>query len=249
MMERTAELFELIEAYLSGGMGETERAAFELRIRESKELEMEVEKHRILSEALKDDAALAFRKKVSTIAGDFKAKQKSTVNSPNIGTPKNHFLKVAAGVLVLFGLGVVLWWQINTRASTYDRYYEPYAIEGVMRGADADALAVVAKNYAKGKYVEVIPQLVNLIEQHPEKTELQLYLANSYLQTDQALSAITLLKRIEVGNPRFEAARWYLALSYLKADDKAAAKTVVEELIAYDGIYRSQAEGVLGELQ
>lgn len=249
MMERTAELFELIEDYLSGGMGETERAAFELRIRESKELEMEVEKHRILSEALKDDAALAFRKKVSTIAADFKEAKIGAPDPHRIGTPRSGFLKLAAAVIVLLGLGVVLWWQVIASESTFDRYYEPYATEGAMRGADDDALSAVAKDYAHGKYVEVIPELVHLIEQHPEKTELQLYLAISYLQTDRAQLAITLLKRIEVGNARFEAARWYLALSYLKTGDVAAATPVLEELIAYDGIYRTQAEAALGEMK
>ncbi len=248
MIARTPALFELIEAYLNGRMSDAERLKFEARIKENPDLEMEVEKHRILSEALQDEELLTFRKKVAMIATDFRQEQTNTTDLQAAANPRGAFWKVAATILVLLGLGVVLWWQINADKSTFDRYFEPYNVEDTMRGTEEDALTAVAKNYADGKYTEVIPRLVDLIEQHPENTEIQLYLANSYLQTDQASLAIALLKKIELGNARFEAARWYLALSYLKADDGAAAKAVIEKLIAYDGIYKAQAQAVLNEL-
>ena len=103
-MERTQELFEKIELYLSQELPAQEVIAFEKEISMDSELELEVEKHRELQRVLSDTDTLLFKEKLHKISTEIK--QESSEEST---TSYSLFWKIAASIIIVFGVWTLLW--------------------------------------------------------------------------------------------------------------------------------------------
>ncbi|MCB0610354.1 MAG: hypothetical protein KDD12_21705 [Lewinella sp.] len=92
-------LYEQIEAYLAGDLPGEERRSFERQLAEDPVLAAEVALHRQAAKALGDPEKLAFRQKLTELAGEFP--ESPGRKGPNL---RRWF------PLILAGLFVALWW-------------------------------------------------------------------------------------------------------------------------------------------
>ncbi len=244
-MERTQELFEKIEGYLNNTLSQDELTAFEKQMTESEALQQEVEKHRALHDALSDTDVLAFREKVIKIGKEIKAEEQQS------GSGFSKFWKIAAVVLVLVSVGSLLWFTMGSKDSPkelYAEYYKPFPVEDVTRGESVnEKLKDILSKYTNGQYDKVVIALEKW-KDSIGKEQVKLYLANSYLNTNKEEKAIPIFQNVSINSQYYENARWYLALTHLKLDQIPQLKQVLQQLIAYNGIYKEKAEALLKEL-
>ncbi|MDY8138477.1 hypothetical protein [Aquimarina sp. 2201CG5-10] len=245
-MKRTQEIFEKIEGYLAKTLSQEERAAFEKELSINPELENEVEKHRILHQTLSDQDTLDFKEKLIKISKEIKEEEQ--IKSTN----KSFFSywKIAASIIVLLGIGAILWSTIepgDKMTDLYLSYYVAYPVEDATRGGTKDDLDAIMTDYVKKNYDKVI----NALETSPllsDKEQLRLYLGNSFLNNNQEEKAILQFQNIQADSRFYEDANWYLALTYLKLGEVKKIPPLLQEIIQYNGIYKNKASKLLDEL-
>ncbi len=107
----------------------------------------------------------------------------------------------------------------------------PDAIEGLKQ--------YNAKNYAKA-----ISSLNNVVAKEPNNFEAKYYLGMSYMQLNKNIEAIKQFDAILLNNDQewFDDARYQKALAHLKIDDKQTAEALLQQIIAENGKYKTEAE-------
>ena len=246
-MKRTQELFEKIERYLAKELSNDEILAFEKEMAMDQELKEEVDKHRDLHQVFQDTDTLKFREKLQKISAELKEEELAKKNS----TSYFSYLKIAASVIVILGVGTLLWNNFNKKdkfSDVYLSYYEPYPVEDVTRGEAISNLSMVMNNYTKRDYDKVILELLE-IPPSAISEQLRLYLGNSYLNINNEKEALKQFEIISDTSKYYEDATWYRALTYLKLGENQESTVILEEIIEYNGIYKESAEKLINELK
>ncbi|WP_299218871.1 hypothetical protein [uncultured Aquimarina sp.] len=243
-MERTQELFEKIEGYLAQTLSEEEVLAFEKEIAENFELKREVEKQRELHQVLSDRDTLDFKEKLQKISAEVKKEQSKS---------NTYFLywKIAASIIIILGVGTLLWNNLNKTDSfsdLYASYYTPYPAEDITRGDTANEWDDIVKNYSKGNYDKVISELTKTTS-FTTLEQFGLYLGNSYLNTGKEREALLQFETISNESRYHEAANWYRALTHLKLGEIKKSSEILKEIINYNGIYKEKAMQLIQELK
>ncbi|WP_298548627.1 hypothetical protein [uncultured Aquimarina sp.] len=242
-MERTQELFEKIEGYLTQTLSKEEVLAFEKEMAEDSELKRELEKQRELHKVLSDKDTLDFKEKLQKISAEIK-KEQSRSNT------YFSYWKIAASIIIILGVGTLLWNNLNKTnnfSDLYASYYKPYPVEDVTRGDTTNEWEEIVKNYSEGNYDSVISKL--------EKTNsfitserIRLYLGNSYLNTGKEREALLQFEMISDASRYRETANWYRALTHLKLGETNKSLEILKEIINYNGIYKEKAMQLKAEL-
>jgi len=238
-MKRTPELFEKIEGYLFGTLSKEELLTFEKEMAIDSELIHEVEKQRELHRVLSDTDTLNFKEKLQKISAE--VKQEQSVN--NSTTTQFSYWKIAATIIVLLGIGTLLWNNFNTAdgfLDLYASYYEPYPAEDITRGDALSELDMIMKNYGQGNYDNVISELTKDASLSISD-QLRLYLGNSYLSIGKEQEALLQFEAIGNISKYYEEANWFRALTYLKKGEVKKSTEILEKLVLYNGIYKEKA--------
>lgn len=245
-MERTQELFEKIEEYLAGTLSKEKVIAFEKEIAADNKLKQEVETQRDLHRVLKDKDTLKFKERLQEISREIKDEEQSVASNGD----SFSYWKIAASVVILIGLGTLLWNNYNKAdrvTDLYISYYTPYPAEDVTRGDTKSDLDAIMKSYSKGNYKEVISKLEELLT-ISNKEQLRLYLGNSYLNTGKEKEAILQFKNVSDTSRYYEDAVWYKALTYLKLGDVKKSIPILEEIVSFNGLYKKNALHLISKL-
>ncbi|AXT52322.1 hypothetical protein D1818_16285 [Aquimarina sp. BL5] len=243
-MERTQELFEKIEGYLAQTLSEEEVLAFEKEIAEDSELERELEKQRELHRVLSDRDTLNFKEKLQKISAEVKKEQLKS-------NTYFSYWKIAASIIIILGVGTLLWNNLNKTDSfseLYASYYRPYPAEDVTRGDTANEWDDIVKNYSKGNYDTVISKLEKTISISASE-QFRLYLGNSYLNSGKEQEAILQFEMISDASRYREAANWYRSLTHLKLGEIKKSSEILKEIINYNGVYKEKAMQLKAELK
>ncbi|WP_299313462.1 hypothetical protein [uncultured Aquimarina sp.] len=243
-MERTQELFEKIEGYLAQTLSKEELLAFEKEIAEDSELKHELEKQRELHQVLRDRDTLDFKEKLQKISAEVKEEQSKS----NIYF---SYWKIAASIVIILGLGTLLWNNLSKTDSfsdLYASYYTLYPAEDSTRGDTANEWGEVVKNYTKGNYDAVISKLEKTTSLITSE-QFRLYLGNSYLNTGKEQEALLQFQMISDTSRYGEAANWYRALTHLKLGDIKKSSEILNKIINYNGIYKEKAMQLKAELK
>ncbi len=241
MIQRNQDIFERIERYMQGEMTEQEKSAFEAEIATNPDLQREMEKHKELVDALKDQEILDFRRKIQTIEGKEKAQARSL---------RKRLMRFAAAIVLIIGLTAVIWYTFRADTKNlYENYFTAYPVESQIRGSEVEGISNALDLYKDGEYEEAIPGLEQMLMKEPENGLLKIYLGNSLMEFNEMRKAVGLFTEFNSEMAYYEEARWYLALAYLKMDQKESSKSVLKEIIEYDGIYKDKAESLLIELE
>ncbi len=246
-MERTEKTYDQIERYLSGAMTDQERLKFEDELHKNRALQNEFVKHKTMHMSLKDVDFLAFRKRLADIENEI-----STATSWRqrvINLVKRNW-RVAASIAILIGITALLVLQ-NQKAEVqlYDKYYVPFPIEDLTRTpSDRSYETKILNAYTEKNYEKAQSGLETLVVTYPDSLVYQLYLGNCYLNTGRTTEAINIFQNFNNNDAFYETALWYRALSHLKLNEIQAAKSLLNTLIDYDGIYGNEAKKLLEDL-
>lgn len=245
-MERTQELFEKIELYLLNELPADETIAFEKQISMDSELELEVEKHRELQRVLSDTDTLLFKEKLHKISKEIK---QESLDEKAISY--SFIWKIAASIVIIVGVGTLLWNILNTSedfSDLYAAYYELYPVEDVIRGNTQVEKDIIMKSYADGDYQKVVSILSDNTS-FPLTEQFRLYLGNSYLNLGNEQEALKQFQQISDDSKYSENANWYQALTYLKLKNAEKSSALLKEIVDFDGVYKEKAQELLTKLE
>ena len=166
-----------------------------------------------------------------------KMKEEETKSIPipteNKGKILKMFLAVAAASALFFFCWQFIATEKNTPEQLFAQSYEPYAASISTRGLTSEKSLIQANSYYNGQnYQAAIPPLKTALSNHPNNSDLELALGNSYLFSNQIDLAITHFQNIiQRKDPLYtDQANWYLALSYLKNDQPEKCKNILQLL-------------------
>lgn len=174
-------------------------------------------------------------------------------------SPSQWWSKVAAvAVLLIMAWAAWGYYQYQKPASLYANYFadsEQQEAYQAVRGKTSTlpGLAPALEAYQQQDYQQSYAQFQQLREDHPFSGLVLRYTAMSAMQLGDFYAAEQALQQslsIENTSTERAAARWYLALVYLRMGQEAPAKEQLQHLTeAGDGMYASQANKLLGELE
>ena len=232
----------VMEKYLLGNLGDSEREAFEQHFFECDECFARLE-------------ALQGARQVLAAEPISRAFQ--------IGRPqrlRTWGWPVAAAAVVVIGLIALLWWvmrpQLPRMASLSPALaelarIEPPIYEPVrLRGAQDEAqrrFRTAMEFYSTGDYASAIPGLEEAANLDPSAANISFYLGASYLLTDRTAKGIAELDRtVELGDtPYLEEALLLLAKGHLTSGDISQSRTDLRRVVELNGDLSDQALAML----
>ena len=233
---------ELIHKYLSDELSEAELGMFNDKLKEeSFRIEL-MEQGRNL-DSLKD-----------YINEGFKDELKQTENITNSG----HLQKMAPykWLFLLLSLLVISFLAYFSFASKEDpvyladKYFTPYPPETNVRGVEnTTTFSQAMKDYANEDFKKAITGFSSI---NPKNENLEIYLACSYLKTNNFEAAFQTLNKIQVQPDDSEIIQnieWFKVISLLGLDKKEEALALLNKIKNTDShIFKSKANQLIKEL-
>lgn len=249
-MKRTPELFEKIEAYLNNQMELNDKEAFVKSLQNDESLRLEIERHKLLQEAIQDQGKVNFHNKLTKIGKELRQEELSDNEILNQVNTK-QVLKIAAVVILVISSVFAIFQLIPSKSNEdiYQAYYSPFPLESSLRGEQEPKSVInIKQGYKDGDYLNVIPELENLIKESPDQHVLKLYLATCYFEKNRHDKADALLNSIPTDSKLWQKALWYQSLAKLKLGEKDQAKVLLDQLINGKGSFKEKAIKLRKEL-
>ncbi|WP_062061616.1 tetratricopeptide repeat protein [Aquimarina longa] len=248
-MNRSLSTFDKIEDFLANRLSIEDHAAFKKEMTKNSQLQLEVERHRILQDVLRDKRVLDFKKNLQSIQQEFYEEE----NVEIIEKQKSlyRYWKIAAVVILLLGVSGMIWQTFiptNLMQDLYTAYYTPYPITVGTRSETEENWETIVEEYAIGNYTKVV-SVFETLDTISLTEEMKLCIGNSYLHTHQEQKAIVMFSNIRKDSGLYEDALWYLTLTYIKMEECKNAITILEKIMLYNGKYRDKAIQVKEKLQ
>ncbi len=241
-----SQIFNRIEAYLSGEMNETEATAFDKEIANNEELAAAVDRHLLAHDAIEvmiEDNLRAEMKDWS--AAENKNK---TAKIHQIGQKKGssgkvrrlfYSLAAAASVAIVVGFFGLQFSNINYSDDALSAGAYNFDLSATRStNTDQNPLATGLTAYENADYAAAIQFFQNIPVANPQYNEAQFYLGHSLYQNktyDQAINAFQ--KVINTNDLRYkEAAEWYQVVNYLAAKKQGNEfTTLLNQLVTDEG--------------
>jgi len=249
-MSITEEQNQLIVKYIDQTLDNEERILFETNLQISESFRIELERTEVLKAGLK---AVEKAEEIEQIRKAFDEFDTESDNRIVMKPTNKRFISLglAASFSLIACFIYFVWLKPNTINSgdIYQTYYQTFPADSETRSGKSIAQAM--NLYEAEKYEEAIPFLREKLKDSDNQM-LPVYLANAYLQIDQAENALKVLKaRTDTlaGNSySLQYYRWYLGLSYLKIEKTEKALVVFRELAKEKGIYQEKSIEILDKL-
>ncbi|MEL7531675.1 MAG: hypothetical protein AAFN10_10225 [Bacteroidota bacterium] len=227
-----ADTIASIEAYLAGNMTEEEHLAFAERLSHEPELQAKLAQFKQSQAVLEQAVSMRLKRQMqqmqrSTVRQEKSISQKQGKQVKPLRLQWLRWGAVAALACLVLLAGI--WW--SNPSSSYQDYFEPYALASGLRG-EANAQAAWQAAYQQKDYEQARALLAEIAHDETAWVEAQLYLGNIALaQQDPAAAIAPLNAVIEVQSVRFQSsAEWYLLLAYWGKGDKRSAKQLSQKI-------------------
>ena len=226
----------LFENYILEDLSETEKDAFETRLKTDSKFKESFETYKELSSFLEhtfenEEASTVFKNNLKAISKKHFQKQEAT---KKIIQFKPWHYAVAASIALL--IGMTLFNKLSN--PVYDDYADYDSISLTVRGTQ-DGLLKTAENAFNTKdFAKAEVALKELLLTDEENSELQFYRGVTNIELNNFAMADWLLKGLKEGHSVYKnKATWYLALSKLKQKKYDASleilKTIPEDAEDY----------------
>ena len=226
----------LFESYILGDLPETEKIAFETRLKTDTIFNESFNTYKELSSFLEhkisnDATSTAFQNNVKNISKAYFEKQETPKKAINF---KPWQYAMAASVALL--IGIVLFNNLATPS------YSDYATHGnislTVRGEQETLLQTAENAFNARDFVKAEEAFNSLMLIDGDNVEIQFYNAIANLELNDFETAEILLNNIKNGESAYKnKAIWYLALSKLKQNEHDACleilKTIPEDAEDY----------------
>ncbi|MGI9552413.1 MAG: tetratricopeptide repeat protein [Aurantibacter sp.] len=247
----------LIEKYLEGNLGASEREAFEKRLEDDPEFGQSVVQMENMVSGIKHAGRKDIAKKLADLEATLpEVELEETSNVIELKQSRYRYWGAIAAGLALVLISSLFLLNYNsgqTEQDLFTAYYEPYSGD-LSRSGEEDLFDKTKKAeyaYALGQYAVAIPLFEEVISQEPT-SKLRFYLGNAYLSTGEGSKAAQQFEAVlrDIDYPLQDQAQWYLALSYLKAGNVDMARTNLEIITENSGsFYHQKAKEVLDRIK
>jgi hypothetical protein len=255
--------YELIERFNAGELTGDDLSNFLQRIQDDPELAREVEFSKGIDDfffkniekiELREQLEKAYEKTILSRQKNRHAEIK-TKRWYNI----KKIYKIAAGVLILLGLGTgIIICVMNVPSKNerlYAEYFKVYESTSNVRGdniSDEDKFQTALDYYDKEDFRNSAISLGEICKSNPENIEARFYKGISEMENKNFDNAILSLSIVSKDSTTLfkEQASWYLALCYLEKNDILNTKVILRKIIANScEYYRKQAVSLMKDLE
>lgn len=263
-MKENSEILKLIESYLEGELSDTEKVAFEQRLKTDEDLAKHLQLHQEVDLALGDPKSLEMENILSEIGDEFSEKYQTPIKEITPPT-RNRFLRPLSIAASLILLAAVLWWQFGNNSSTdpqqlFTDFYQPYSVSNTIRstnGSPDSKLADGQKKYQDKNYKEAISIFEDILKVEKPTSEqtpaVHFFKGLSHLELDEYMQADDDLNQVlNISNHTYtQQAQWYLAL--IKLNQGQTDRTIfwLKEVLktSTNGKFAEQARQLLEALE
>ncbi|MCZ4693670.1 hypothetical protein DWB61_00175 [Ancylomarina euxinus] len=244
--------FDRIDNYLDGLLNENEILDFEKDLMDDLDLEMELNLHNEINEAIMEEDVMELRSKLEAI----------DIPAP-IEKRKARFQgkwRIAAASMILFigmaGIYSMLGNKPYSNEEIFRNYYKPYGIVINTRSAsDADnadkILEQALKSYESKNYRAALSLFQTILDKDSTNLTSNFYSGISNIQVQEYPKAnknfIRVLKH--KNNLFIEQSEWYLGICYLMTNEREKAKETYSAIAKGNSFYRTKAKEILNKLE
>jgi tetratricopeptide (TPR) repeat protein len=171
--------------------------------------------------------------------------------------PKRKIYYAAASLALLIATGGIVYEYSKpplNNSAIYSKYFAPYEVSVTYRSGneEVDRILINAlEKYENQDYKNAVQLFEKVLETRSNDIAANLYSGISLMETEKYQKATKSFQTIITHNNNLfiEQAKWYLAMCYIKTDHTEKARSILNELVAYDSFYKKPAKKVLRDLQ
>ena len=235
----------LIESYLAGEMGDSDKLKFEHKLNGDRDLSNEVKLRRDTDKILENMDVISLRNKLSAI-------EKSKNNRNPVLRRVPVYTKYAGIIFGLILIGSVSLYEgknLNGE-QVLDRYYKTYEPLTAQRSGKVVAntdFKMALEFYNTHEYGKAAVLFSKVVDTNPRDMQSELLVGLSNFEDKKYTEAKKSFVNVINDNNNFfiESAKWYLALCYIKIDEKQKAVDLLEVIKKENGLYSKDAKKII----
>lgn len=244
--------FDRIEDFLDGGLSDDQLKEFEKDLLNDPDLQMELDLHQEVDEAIMENDIMDLRSKLEAIETPPKEQEKRKfkyLTKWNI---------VAASLALFIGLGSLMF-LVNNKSSysnekVYSNYYKPYKMVVNTRSADANIdnmLVTALKSYEARDYHTALALFKQILDKDSTNITSNFYSGISNLEINEYGKANKNFTRVikHKNNLFIEQSEWYLGFCYLMTNERDKAIKQFNTIARGNSFYKAKAQEILSKLE
>ena len=239
--------YDLLEPYLQGKLDETERSAFEQRLKTDAELQQQLALYQKIREANQDKDLSAFEKKLQAAqTAHFKRPDRSLKS-----IRRRILIWVPAAVLVLSFVYFFGKKYLDAGPGDPAEIYAQYAQHdfSFQEMSNGNELAEMENLLNAGQFAEVLPKLDEFLKNQPDRADVQLAKGIALMETGKAAQAIEIFTELGAQYSLYLAeSQWYTALAYLKQGQLDESLSYLQQIPKNASRY-AEAQGLIRALR
>jgi len=245
--------FDRIENYLDGQLNENENLDFEKDLMDDLDLEMELNLHNEINEAIMEDDIMDLRSKLEAIDIPTTHEEKRKIKF------LSKWRVAAASMTLLIGLASVYFMLGNKKYSNEElflSYYKPYSIVINTRSSSATdnsdkVLEQALQSYESKNYRAALSLFRTILDKDSTNLTGNFYSGVSNIQIQEYPQANKNFTRVldHKNNLFIEQSEWYLGFCYLMTNEREKAKEVFTAIAKGNSFYKSKAKEILTKLE
>lgn len=244
--------FDRIEDFLDGDLNQEQLKEFEQDLLDDSDLQMELDLHQEIDEAIMENDIMNLRSKLEAI------------ETPSTPTEKRKFKFLtkwniaAASLALLIGLGSLMYIFNNnstySKDKIYSNYYKPYNVVVNTRSSDAtvDHILMNAVNsYESKDYRTALTLFQKILDKDSTNITSNFYSGISNIEINEYSQANKNFTRVikHKNNLFIEQSEWYLGFCYLMTNEKDKAIKQFNTIAKGNSFYKSKAQEILNRLE
>lgn len=232
-MSSAQEEHDRIEKYILGQLEIAEKEAFEVKLQASPELQVLVEDHKALLDAIEEQSLIENMEQIhqEAFVNSSASEGKKTYSLWNMNWVKYGIAASVSALVLWGGYTLLTTGEAGSRKQTTDQelfasYFTPDpGLPTTMSSTDNFTFFEAMVFYKQGAYANAIAQWEPLLDKKPENDTLNYFIGVAHLANNNENEAITFLQwATEKENSQFLSdAYYYLGLSYLKKGNQENA--------------------------
>ncbi len=244
--------FDRIEDFLDGDLTENQLMEFEKDLLDDSDLQMDLDLHREVNEAIMEEDIMDLRNKLEAIETPPNPTQKR----------KLKFLTkwniAAASLALLIGLGSLLYIIGDSSAYSknkiYSNYYKPYNIVANTRSSDVmidNLLTTALKSYETKDYHTALTLFKKILDKDSTNITGNFYSGVSNIEINEYSKANKNFTRVleHKNNLFIEQSEWYLGFCYLMTNEKEKAIHQFHTIAQGNSFYKIKALEIINRLE
>lgn len=244
--------FDRIEDFLDGDLTDDQLKAFEQDLLDDEDLQMELDLHSEVDEAIMEEDIMDLRCKLEAIETPPNPTQKR----------KLKFLTkwniAAASLALVIGLGSLLYIMNNkstySNDQIYSRYYKPYNVINTTRSSDImmdNVLVTALKSYESKDYRTALNLFKQILDKDSTNITSNFYSGISNIEINEYHKANKNFTRVlnHKNNLFIEQSEWYLGLCYLMTNEQDQAIKQFSTIAKGNSFYKTKAQEILSRLE